>query len=583
MHKLPLTYAEIKQCLNILKTNVQIHIEAAKLAYEAEFNIEDASQLEIGELDRFARQEQSKLYITFRKFLSFHSYCVENEQDVNFNPFAHKLSCSLIEMLNFLRGLYLSTYGSELDLPFRPADNFPYEQLQSHAYKDVFMLYKLYSCVMGVMGTPRQLNLFHYISFPCFVKFPCSQDLEEKLNASINIMWAAKPYEGGINQFLNLPFEERYRWQLENWICLPHPDPLEIYAKDDCILVHFVMNLQFDYAFRSFRSGSLEDFSMMLKEAFGTFEIVYEIWTEFLCFTRHKCNEDATNIEISPEIELENYCIGFTIEDALQTLSWSNDPTYWVHIQNDNWYAPYFDLMKLFPSSFLEERKVICLEYLDRWQERLIDEAGEEEPEEGNLQQAKEPLQTAIRIICDRDDGHKGLVALIAKMLETKFYTPGGAADEDKIQELKDLTTIDDGEYQWSIFEELTDNSRELNYIKRIMKATTPKSALSRMMGFLWFLNKRNREPYAQLYPLLRLAVGHTRVKNEPVKKSEFNDECCICYKEFDDTTLVGVDGRIKGECGHIFHRGCIMSWFRTTVRQTCPHCRARFVEEVPE
>ena len=57
-------------------------------------------------------------------------------------------------------------------------------------------------------------------------------------------------------------------------------------------------------------------------------------------------------------------------------------------------------------------------------------------------------------------------------------------------------------------------------------------------------------------------------LSNEDIKK-----ECSICQTTF-EKELKG----LKLECNHIFHKDCILGWFKQ--KNTCPICRSEFLTE---
>jgi len=50
------------------------------------------------------------------------------------------------------------------------------------------------------------------------------------------------------------------------------------------------------------------------------------------------------------------------------------------------------------------------------------------------------------------------------------------------------------------------------------------------------------------------------------------DDHCVICLENWQN----GQSIRKSGNCSHIFHSGCILSWIRET--NECPNCRACFL-----
>ncbi len=54
--------------------------------------------------------------------------------------------------------------------------------------------------------------------------------------------------------------------------------------------------------------------------------------------------------------------------------------------------------------------------------------------------------------------------------------------------------------------------------------------------------------------------------KLEEIKINE--NQCSICLEEMDEHSIFEL------ECKHTFHTKCIVGWFRTTDKKTCPMCR---------
>ncbi|RLM78060.1 putative RING zinc finger domain superfamily protein [Panicum miliaceum] len=57
--------------------------------------------------------------------------------------------------------------------------------------------------------------------------------------------------------------------------------------------------------------------------------------------------------------------------------------------------------------------------------------------------------------------------------------------------------------------------------------------------------------------------------EGEEVPPGAVTGECAICYAEY----VVGAATSVTPPCGHTFHRRCLDRW--TSVRQSCPYCRA--------
>ncbi len=56
---------------------------------------------------------------------------------------------------------------------------------------------------------------------------------------------------------------------------------------------------------------------------------------------------------------------------------------------------------------------------------------------------------------------------------------------------------------------------------------------------------------------------------NNKLEEIKINDnQCSICLEELDENSMFEL------ECKHTFHAKCIVGWFRTTDKKTCPMCR---------
>jgi hypothetical protein len=65
--------------------------------------------------------------------------------------------------------------------------------------------------------------------------------------------------------------------------------------------------------------------------------------------------------------------------------------------------------------------------------------------------------------------------------------------------------------------------------------------------------------------------VYSRRTTHEPViPPEEKEDECAICKEAIFSTG----DSPVQTTCGHLFHFGCIDTWFSQKGRYTCPMCR---------
>jgi hypothetical protein len=63
-------------------------------------------------------------------------------------------------------------------------------------------------------------------------------------------------------------------------------------------------------------------------------------------------------------------------------------------------------------------------------------------------------------------------------------------------------------------------------------------------------------------------------LKSYPYHSNECN-ECSICLNKYEDKVII-----IELPCCHIFHKGCISTWFQAKV--TCPICRENVCHEDP-
>ncbi|PBJ69511.1 hypothetical protein BCY84_19584 [Trypanosoma cruzi cruzi] len=78
--------------------------------------------------------------------------------------------------------------------------------------------------------------------------------------------------------------------------------------------------------------------------------------------------------------------------------------------------------------------------------------------------------------------------------------------------------------------------------------------------------------PLQQIRGMKGVPYSNLKSKNETAKRSgnapgEHREECAICLEEFSSGTLV-----LKIGCGHVFHHGCLVKWFKESNR--CPKCR---------
>ena len=69
-----------------------------------------------------------------------------------------------------------------------------------------------------------------------------------------------------------------------------------------------------------------------------------------------------------------------------------------------------------------------------------------------------------------------------------------------------------------------------------------------------------------QVFPSLRTLRESSSIHNYGELETE-QSTCTICRDNFEDNSIVR-----KLNCGHIFHIGCIDTWFESNIR--CPICR---------
>jgi len=49
-------------------------------------------------------------------------------------------------------------------------------------------------------------------------------------------------------------------------------------------------------------------------------------------------------------------------------------------------------------------------------------------------------------------------------------------------------------------------------------------------------------------------------------------NECAICLAQFDKNDHI----KVLKDCGHYYHKSCIMDWFKTSKTKICPKCGPR-------
>ena len=64
------------------------------------------------------------------------------------------------------------------------------------------------------------------------------------------------------------------------------------------------------------------------------------------------------------------------------------------------------------------------------------------------------------------------------------------------------------------------------------------------------------------------LCFSHAK-RSGLIPEPTLTGECSICYSDMTDSN----DRTL--ECGHVFHKKCIGTWFGQKVEKTCPMCRA--------
>ena len=63
-------------------------------------------------------------------------------------------------------------------------------------------------------------------------------------------------------------------------------------------------------------------------------------------------------------------------------------------------------------------------------------------------------------------------------------------------------------------------------------------------------------------------------VSEHELREGGCDDVCCICLDESYSVQEGLYNSKFVTTCSHIYHRGCIDIWFKSSLQNTCPICR---------